>query len=244
VTAGAGSELDRPRDLRELLRDSVALLARRPLAFLAVGLVFAVPVELVVSGVGLEQLTAPYDERTRPVELVVPTVARYVLTTPLITAACALLVTGAAPTPGRAAIRAVETSTPLILAAIVAAIGVAVGLFFLILPGLYLLVRWFLYPQAVALEDRRGTQPLRRSGELTEGRWFRSAGVIVLANLVALLPTAALALPFQALALSTDRELPFLAGQTLAQAIGVPIVAVIATVLFFDLRARRAQPFG
>jgi hypothetical protein len=240
----SGGELDRPRDLGELLRDSFGLLAGRPAAFMAIGLVFAVPIELGVSGVGLEQLTAPYEEKIQPVEAVVGALSNYVLTTPLVTVACALLVAGAAPTAGRAAIRAVEASTPLVLAAIVAAIGVAVGLFFLIIPGLYLLVRWFLFPQAVALEDRRGVDPLRRSGELIEGRWIRAAGVILLANLIGFLPGAALALPFGALAVSSDREWPILLGQTLGESISAPIVAVMATVLFYDLRARRAQPFG
>ncbi len=244
MSAGGGPELDRPRDLGELLRDSFALMAGRPLAFLAIGLVFVVPIELVVSGVGLEQLTAPYEEKIQPVEAAVGTLSSYVLTTPLVTVACALLIAGAAPTAGRAAIRAVETSTPVIVAAIVAAAGVAVGLFLLVLPGLYLIVRWFLFPQAVALEDRRGIEPLRRSGELTEGRWFRAAGVILLANLLALLPGGLITIPFAALAMSTEREWPVLAGEIIGQSITAPIVAVIATVLFFDLRARRAQPFG
>ena len=53
MNSGGGPELDRPRRIGELLRDSFALLAGRPLAFLAVGFVFAVPIELAVSGVGL-----------------------------------------------------------------------------------------------------------------------------------------------------------------------------------------------
>ena len=61
---------------------------------------------------------------------------------------------------------------------------------------------------------------------------------------IGLLPGAALTLPFGALAISADREWPILLGQTLGESISAPIVAVIATVLFFDLRARRAQPFG
>ena len=35
-----------------------------------------------------------------------------------------------------------------------------------------------------------------------------------------------------------------MAGQILGEAITAPIVAVIATLLFFDLRARQAEPFG
>ncbi len=244
MNSGGGPELDRPRQFGELLRDAFALLAGRPLAFLAVGAVFAIPIELVVSGVGLEQLTSPYVEKVRPVEVVVGSLTSYVLVTPLITVACALLVVGAAPTAGRAVIRTMETSTPLLVAAIAAAVGVGIGLFLLILPGLYLVVRWFLFPQAVALENQTGIAPLRRSGELIEGKWFRAAAVILLGNLIALLPGGIITIPFASLAMEMDREWPLMAGQILGEAITAPIVAVIATLLFFDLRARRAQPFG
>ncbi len=172
------------------------------------------------------------------------TLTSYVLVAPLITVACALLVTGATRSVGRALVRTMESSTPLLLAAILAAAGVAVGLFLLVLPGLYLVVRLFLFPQAVALEDRTGVAPLRRSWELTGGRWFRAAGVVLLGNLIALLPGGLITIPFAGLAMGADRKWPVLAGQILAEAITAPIVAVVGTLLFFDLRARQAQPFG
>lgn len=244
MSTGGGPEVDRPRTIGELLREGFALLAGRPLAFIAVGFAFTAPIELVVSGVGLEQLTGRYVEKLQPIEVVVGTLTSYVLVTPLITVGCAMLVVGAAPTAGRALVQTMESSTPLLLAAIAAAAGVAIGLFLLIIPGLYLAVRWFLFPQAVALEGRSGVAPLRRSGELTEGNWFRAAGILLLANLIALLPGGLITIPFAALALEIDREWPVLAGQILGEAITAPIVAVIATLLFFDLRARQAQPFG
>ena len=105
-------------------------------------------------------------------------------------------------------------------------------------------MRWFLFPQAVALEDRGGVAPLRRSGELTDGRWFRAAGVILLGNLIGLLPGALVSIPLAGLAVSLDREWPEMAGRIVGVSITTPIVAVIATLLFFDLRARQADPFG
>lgn len=243
MSAGGGPELDRPRDTGVLFRDALGLLAARPLAYLAIGAAFAVPIELAVSGVGLEQLTARYDERVEPLELVVGALTSYVLVTPLITVACALLVVDAATSAGRAILRAVELSTPLLLAAVAAACGVALGLFLLILPGLYLIVRWFLFPQAVALEQRAGIDPLRRSGQLIEGFWLRSAGVVVMANLVALVPGSLIILPFEAWSEGVGREWPGLAGSILAETLTAPIVAVVATLLFFDLKARHAQPF-
>jgi hypothetical protein len=243
VSAGGGPELDRPRDTGALLRDGLSLLVSRPLAFLAAGLAFAVPIELVVSGVGMEQLTAPYEERANPVEAVLGSLTSFVVITPLISAACALLVTGGASSARGAVLGALEHSTPLLLAAIAAALGVALGLLCLILPGLYLVVRWFLFSQAVVLEDRRGLAPLRRSGELVEGHWLRAAGLVLLANLVGLLPGSLITIPGALAASELGREWPNLAATILGQAVSAPIVAVLATLLFFDLKARQAQPF-
>ena len=53
--------LDRPRDLNTLLRDALTVLARHLGTFIALSAVVVVPVHLIVSGVGLEQITADYD---------------------------------------------------------------------------------------------------------------------------------------------------------------------------------------
>jgi len=262
VSAGGGPELDRPRELGALIRHAFGLLAARPLAFLAVGAAFTVPIQLAVAGVGLEQLTARYEEKVEPVELAIGALTSYVLVTPLVMVGCALLVVGGATSPGRAVLRALELSTPLLLAAIAAALGVTVGLFLLIVPGLYLVVRWFLFPQAVALEHQTGMakerspsagrastpgswflEPLRRSGQLIEGFWFRAAGTVLVANLLGLVPGILITVPFQTWAAGVDREWPSLAGAILAETVTAPIVAVVATLLFFDLKARQAQPF-
>lgn len=257
MSAGGGGDLDRPRDIGALLRHALGLLGARPLAYLAIGAAFAVPIELAVSGAGLEQLTARYDKKVDSVELIVGALTSYVLVTPLVSVACALLVVAAADSAGRAILGALELSTPLLVAAIAAALGVALGLFLLILPGLYLLVRWFLFPQAVALEQRAGVakerspsaarswvvDPLRRSGQLIEGFWLRAAGVVLVANLVTLVPGSLIVLPFESWAAELGREWPRLAGSILAETVTAPIVAVVATLLFFDLKARQAQPF-
>ena len=51
---------------------------------------------------------------------------------------------------------------------VLAALGIALGLI-LIVPGLYLFVRWYFVPQVVVLEGARGTEGLRASGRLHPG---------------------------------------------------------------------------
>ena len=56
-------------------------------AFLALSAAIVVPVHLIVSGVGLEYLTAPYREGSRTVELAITTAVSFLLIAPLVTAA-------------------------------------------------------------------------------------------------------------------------------------------------------------
>ena len=67
---------------------------------------------------------------------------------------------------------------------LLAALGILLGLL-LIVPGIYLFVRWYFVPQAVVLEGAHGAGALRASGRLVEGAWWRTLGLIVLVNLVA-----------------------------------------------------------
>ena len=55
-------ELERPRDAGALLRDSLVVYIRHFWTFLALGALVVVPSELIVSGVGLEQLSSGYDD--------------------------------------------------------------------------------------------------------------------------------------------------------------------------------------
>jgi hypothetical protein len=65
VTQGPGLDLGRPRDVSELFRDSLLLYARHFGLLLAIAAAVVAPVQLVVSGIGLEELTSAYrDDRS------------------------------------------------------------------------------------------------------------------------------------------------------------------------------------
>ena len=244
----AGFELERPRDLSTLLNDAFQLYRSRAGTFLAISAAFVVPVELIVSGLGLEQLTAPYDESPPAAETAVPAAVSFLVVAPLVTATCihALreLATGATPRAGPAIQAGLDAFTPLFFAILLAAAGILLGLLALIVPGLYLAVRWFFVPQTVVLDGARGAGALTRSGELVQGFWWRTLGIVAVANLVAAVPGLLLVGPLNALADSTDRAWPQLLGETAAQIVTTPFVALISTLLYFDLRARRAAAEG
>ena len=236
-------ELERSRDARALLGDSLAVYRRHFWTFLALGAVVVVPSDLVVSGIGLGQLGGAYDATPSIAENAVPGAVTFLVVAPLITAFCVFALRavagGGAPRARETIVKGFELFTPLFLAVLLAALGIALGLLLLVAPGIYLFVRWYFVPQAVMLEDARGTAALRGSWRLVEGAWWRTFGLIVLINLAAVLIGVILASPFAAAAEAADLALWALAGQMLVNSVVQPFAAVYATLLYYDLRVRR-----
>jgi hypothetical protein len=237
--------LERPRDAGALLKHALERYRGNFLAFLAIAAAIVVPAELIVSGVGLQQLTSGYDASPPREELIVPVLVSYLVTTPIITATCIhslrSLQDGRGARPGKALSAGLEIFAPIFLAVALAAIGIVVGLALLILPGIYLAVRLFFVPQAVVVDGQLGPAALRRSWELVEGMWWRTFGIVVLVNLVATLPAFVVQAPVSALAKSADSQAVALLGQIAVETVVAPFVAIAATLLFYDLRARGAS---
>jgi hypothetical protein len=101
-------------------------------------------------------------------------------------------------------------------------------------------VRWFFVPQGVVIEGARGPAALAVSMRLTEGFWWRTFGIVLVANLATAVPGLALAVPLDALGRSSGDAAWSLAGTILTEIVTTPFVALIATLLYYDLRARRA----
>jgi hypothetical protein len=235
-------ELERPRDAGALLRDAFSVYRRHFWTFLAIGAIVVVPSELIVSGVGLDQLSARYDATPSFAEAAIPGAVSYLVVAPLVSAICVFalrsVASGDSPRAREAVIKGFEMFTPLFFAVLLAALGIALGLL-LIVPGIYLFVRWYFVPQVVVMERQQATAALRGSSRLVEGAWWRTFGLIVLVNVAALLAALVIGSPFTAAADSTDRAAWSLAGQILAAVITQPFGALYSTLLYFDLRQRR-----
>lgn len=238
-------ELLRPRDLNRLIGDSFDAYARQFTAFLAIGAAVVIPVEFVVSGIGLGQLTAHYSSGTRGAN-VVNLAEIYLIIGPLVTAmvvhALLAVADGERPSPGAAIISGLEAFRPVFVAVLLAAAGVVAGIFFFVIPGIWLGVTWSFVPQAVVLDGRRGTSALRRSAELVAGSWWRVFGMLLLTSLVLVIPAGVIAIPAELLAKSANREVISLAGQMIASTLITPLQTLILTLLYFDLLARHQLP--
>ncbi len=237
-------KLAQPRDITALFRDSLRVYVRHAGLFILLSAAVVVPVDLVVEGIGLEMLTGRYDSTPTIAETAVPTVVRFLVVVPIITAICiyALLAieAGERPSAGRTLVSGFEQFTPLFFAVLIAAIGIAAGFVLLVIPGIYLAVKLFFVPQTVVVEGARGTESLRRSSDMVRGFWWRTFGLVVMINLAAALPALVITAPFTGVADSTGDAAWALAGTICAESITTPFVALFSTFLYFDLRARAA----
>ena len=242
MTAPDALVLARPRDLSALVGDSLRVFWRHFATFLALSAVVVVPVHLIVSGVGLEQLTARYDSSPTLAETIVPTAVSYLVVGPLINAICIYalhsVAEGGRPRARVSLVEGFEAFRPIFLAILLAAIGIAAGLLVLILPGIYVAVRWYFVPQAVVIEDARGPGALSRSWNLTDGFWWRTFGIVALAYIALLWAAGLVSLPLIVAARSADSGALVVAANVVAQSLAAPAIAILSALLYFDLRAR------
>lgn len=238
-------DLARQRGIGDLLGDAINLYFRNFPTVFAIGLAVVLPVQLIVSGIGLEELTAGYRETDNTAELLIPLIVSYLVVAPLVAAAVIHVLQGLAagekPHAGRAIQTGLDVFAPVFVAVLIAGVATGIGLMLLILPGIFLAVRLYFVPQSVVIDGARSTEALRGSWRLSGGYWWRTFGVIVLANLIAFLPASLVVLPLQALAESADRQVISLAGMILTETLTAPFVALVSTLLFFDIRARRTS---
>jgi hypothetical protein len=239
-------DLAKSRGIGELLGDAFNLYLRNFLTVFAIGLAVVLPVQLIVSGIGLEELTSGYRESDNEAELLIPLIVSYLVVAPLIAAATIhvlqRLAEGERPHAGRSIQAGLDVFAPVFIAVLLSGAGIALGLVLLIVPGIYVAVRWYFVAQSVVIDGGRSAEALRGSWRLTDGYWFRTLGVIVLANIIAFLPASIIVIPLQTLAESADRQVISLAGMILTEALTAPFIALVSTLLFFDIRARRSTP--
>jgi hypothetical protein len=119
------------------------------------------------------------------------------------------------------------------------------GLFLLIIPGVYLYVAFAVAVPVLLTEGLKGRKALGRSRRLVKGRWWGTFGVVVLgAILVGIVEGALLGLTAAVTTIDTaDPTLgSFLvntAATVLASLIATPFAAAFVVVLYFDLRVRK-----
>jgi hypothetical protein len=125
-----------------------------------------------------------------------------------------------------------------IVAAIIAGLGIVIGLILLIVPGLVLLTWWAVIIPVVVLENRSAGESFTRSRELVRGYAWSVFGVIVLVVLLLIGFNIVLSLILTPLA---DWLQSFL-SQFISGTLTAPFTATVLTLLYFRLRAAKETP--
>lgn len=103
--------------------------------------------------------------------------------------------------------------------------------------GIYRAIRWIFLAQVIMVEGKHGQEVLARSAELVDGHWWSTLGRLIVVGLVVQIPVG-----FLQSALT--EAAPGVVGTILAQATGfiyVPFGIIGLSLMYFDLRARKAE---
>ena len=120
----------------------------------------------------------------------------------------------------------------LILAGILAGLGIALGLVLLIVPGLILLTWWCLIIPVIALEGKPVGESFSRSRELVRGHGWTVFGIVIIVLLASAIASGVIQSIFSFL----NPFFRYWIGGTIANAIVDPFLAVALTLMYFHLR--------
>lgn len=120
----------------------------------------------------------------------------------------------------------------LILAGILAALGIAVGLVLLIVPGLILLTWWCLIVPVIVLEGKSFGESFGRSRDLVRGHGWTVFGVVVITAILTAIASGIIQSIFSFL----GSFLRYWIGGAIASAVVGPFFAVALTLMYFALR--------
>jgi hypothetical protein len=122
-----------------------------------------------------------------------------------------------------------------IVAGLLAGLGIAIGLVLLIAPGLFLMTIWAVIIPVIVLEKRSAGESFSRSRELVRGYGWGVFGVIVLTILLLIGFEIVLGLILTPLADWLQNFVSNIVSGTLT----APFIAVVLTLLYFRLKAAK-----
>ena len=105
-----------------------------------------------------------------------------------------------------------------------------------------LLVSWYFVVQTVAVDGKRGVHTVALSSALVRGLWWRTAGTLLVLQLVAAGPSLLAGAGFAALSVSVNSDAVTVIGNVVVGTIALPFVAIGATLYYLELRRRAGMP--
>ena len=120
----------------------------------------------------------------------------------------------------------------LVLAGILAGLGIGVGFLLLIVPGVILLTWWAVIAPVIVVENKSVMESFGRSRQLVGGHFWTVLGIVVVTGILTGVAGGILRLVFAFL----PRFLEILLGGTISQAVVAPFSAIALTLTYFKLR--------
>jgi uncharacterized membrane protein len=235
-------DLDVPRDAGDLIATTLALFARHAMLFLSVTLVIVAPVTILVTGVWAGALTDGPDADVATAPAVTNAVLASLMPV-LVTALHVMVVRdlgeGRVPSIGQALRSAAPRFPHAIAAILVYTVLLVGGSILFVIPGIWVFVAGYFATEAAVMERRGPLSAFRRSTELVEDRWWRTAGTLVLGSVL-------LGIVFVPVGLAidgVDSGVAYVLLYTLAQVLHMSLSALFGTLMYFSLRARKEHPF-
>jgi len=222
-----------PQSAGRLILDAFSLYGRYPLLFLILAAGVIVPYELLVLALG----SGPFDDTVNSSLALLLGIADLVLVTPLVSAlhvnAVADARAGEVPAVGSVARRGIRALPVVAAASVMSGLGIAVGFFALIVPGIYLTLRWLVVAQAAAIERDGWLPALRRSHELVRGHYGHVIVFALVVGVIVAVPLALLGLVFD------ETTVVSFTVAVIVQVLCISFGALTTALLYFDLRTRR-----
>ena len=129
----------------------------------------------------------------------------------------------------------------LIVAGLLAGLGIACGLVLLIVPGLFLLTIWSLIVPTIVLEGKSAGESFGRSRELVRGNGWQVFGVIVITFAVGIVASIVVSI----LTVWLPDDVKELVRNVISNTVVVPFIACAWTLMYFALaQGRSAAPAG
>jgi hypothetical protein len=239
VSSASPPDLTRRRTLKELLSETFALFGRHSGVFLTATLLVVTPVTLLVEGVWGGALAEGPGAEAAPGVTGVAAALNALVVLPLVTAVHVIVVQAVARGEdidvGDALRAAAARLGPAVGTVLIYSLAAFAGTLLLVVPGIWIAIRWYFGVQAVIVDGLPPLQALGRSAELVRGAWWRTFGCVAAMVLLAL----AIASIMTAIVAAFDSPPIYVTGLILAQAVTLSLTATFGTLLFFDLRARR-----
>ena len=228
-----------PRSARQLVGAALKLYGEYPLLFLVLAAGVIVPYEVIVlaaTGAG------PFAHGSLGFGASnLLTLIGLALIGPLVSAlhvhAVSEALEGREPRLASVARRGLRVLPVVAAAEIIAWLGIVLGLFAFLVPGVILWLRWYVVAQAAAIEHEGWLPALRRSRQLTASHYRHLIVFAIYLTLITTVPTLLVGFAFGH---ETTTVASFLVGVAL-EVVTWSLSALAAALMYFDLRARWAS---